>query len=224
MWSCLDFWQVLKLLRASLTSTNVLSDVFSKPLRETFEGGPHRQDNEENDHILVEDRGEGDEPVVAPLKESIQIARDWGRGLYIALREVQDAAFHSSLLNYVRQREHRITSALRDLNTATTAVETTTSSRSSSCGNGGGGRKSVRKRGDGEYVIPASCKEMLMLEKQVDKVMARLCHLTSEHGESLDPSSVARPKSAAAAAAVKPPWTLLSSSPRVRLPSRVWHP
>lgn len=213
--------QVLKLLRASLTSVNVLNDVFSKPLREAFavESGPHLQLLPHEPINDSEKRDQAREPDV-PLKESIEIARDWGRGLYNALREVQDAAFHSSLVNYVREREQRISSALRDLNTPAASSGTSVSSRSSSCGTGTT-LKRIRKRADGQYVMPAPCKEMLMLEKQVDKVMARLCHLTSELCDVDPPVGPVRPKSAAAA--VKPPWTMLSNS-RVRLPSRVWHP
>lgn len=214
--------QVLQLLRASLTSANVLSEVFAKSLRETFMvESPH--------HGILSHYNSSGEPIKSlekqdhapedgPLKESIEIARDWGRGLYNALREVQETAFHSSLVNYVREREHRISSALRDLNSPA-STETSHSSRSSSCGNGT--LKQIRKRADGDYLMPAPCKEMLMLEKQVDKVMARLCHLTSMEPPDLDaPVGAGRPKSATT---IKPPWTMFQNT-RVRLSSRVWHP
>ncbi|KAG0592388.1 hypothetical protein M758_1G242400 [Ceratodon purpureus] len=207
--------EVLQLLRASLTSANVLSEVFGNSLREAFVVESNHHYNRsgggsikslEKDHA----------PEDGPLKESIEIARDWGRGLYNALREVQETAFHSSILNYVRDREQRITSALRDLNSPA-STENSHSSRSSS---GNGTLKQIRKMTDGDYLMPAPCKEMLMLEKQVDKVMARLCHLTSMDPPELDPSvGAGRPKSAT----VKPPWTMFQNS-RVRLPSRVWHP
>ena len=199
---------MLQLLRASLTSANVLSEVFGKSLRET-------SSHHEPTNSLEKDQT----PENGPLKESIEIARDWGRGLYNALREVQETAFHSSLANYAKEREQRITSALRDLNSPTSTETGSHSSRSSSCGNGT--LKQIRKRADGDYLMPAPCKEMLMLEKQVDKVMVRLCHLTAmEPAEPDFPVGAGRPKSTST---IKPPWTMFQNC-RVRLPSRVWHP
>lgn len=212
---------MLQLLRASLTSANVLSEVFGKSLRETFVvESPHHEilshyssSGEAINSLEKKDHA----PEDGPLKESIEIARDWGRGLYNALREVQETAFQSSLVDYVREREQRITSALRDLNSPA-STETNHSSRGSAYGNGT--LKQIRKRAEGDYLMPAPYKEMLMLEKQVDKVMARLCHLTSTEPHVLDSSvGAGRPKSAS----IKPPWMMFQNS-RVRLPSRVWHP
>lgn len=100
---------MLQLLRASLTSRNVLTEVFGKSLRDTPRA-PHQETLSMN---LLQKRDQVSED--GALKESMEIARDWGRGLYSALKEVQDTAFHSSLVNYVKQREYRIGSALRDL-------------------------------------------------------------------------------------------------------------
>jgi hypothetical protein len=125
-------------------------------------------------------------------------------GIYSALKEVQDTAFHSSLVNYVKQREYRIGSALRDLGSP---ASNETSSRPSSCGT----RNSKKTRASGD-LMPKHIKEMLTLEKQVDKVMARLCHLISL-GPSLDSATKPKPSP------VKPPWTLYQPSSRIRPPS-----
>jgi hypothetical protein len=189
---------VLQLLRASLTSGNVLTEVFGKSLRDTPRA-PHQETLSVN---LLQKRDQVSED--GALKESMEIARDWGRGLYSALKEVQDTAFHSSLVNYVKQREYRIGSALRDLGSP---ASNETSSRPSSCGT----RNSKKTRASGD-LMPKHIKEMLTLEKQVDKVMARLCHLISL-GPSLDSATKPKPSP------VKPPWTLYQPSSRIRPPS-----
>lgn len=134
----------------------------------------------------------------------------WGQGLHTALREIQDTAFHSgSLVNYEKEREHRISCVLRDLSYPASSV-TSHSSRSSSTSVGT--KQTIRSNGD--HTMPGPCKEMLMLEKQVDKLMARVCHLTS-----LDHP----PKPRSAPPTVKPPWITHHSTSRVRIPPRVWH-
>ncbi|KAG0619678.1 hypothetical protein M758_4G156600 [Ceratodon purpureus] len=201
--------EVLQMLRASLTSGNVLTEVFAKSLRNTPRG-PHQeipsQHHNSNSTNLLQKKDQASEDFA--LRESMEIARDWGRGLYSALKEVQDTAFHSSLVHYVKEREHRIGSALRDLASAPSEI----SSRPSSFGTGTRNNKKIRGNGD---LMPKPCKEMLMLEKQVDKVMARLCHLISS-GPSLDSLSIAtKPKPPP----VKPPWTMYQPSSRIRPPS-----
>ena len=192
------------MLRASLTSGNVLTEVFGRSLRDTRVVAPHQeivsQYINSNSMNLLQKRDRVLED--SSLKESMEIARDWGRGLYSAVKEVQDTAFRSSLMNYVKEREHRIGSALRDLSIASSEA----SSRASSCGTGMRNIKKIRANGN---FLPKPCKEMLMLEKQVDKVMARLCHLVSL-GPSLD--SAIKPK----LSPVKPPWTMYQPSSRIR--------
>lgn len=200
---------MLQLLRASLTSGNVLSEVFGNSLRNSHVVAPHQEilSQHNNSFTMLQKRDQVLDD--SSLRESMEIARDWGRGLYSALKEVQDTAFHSSLVNYVKEREHRIGSALRDLSSS---APSETSSRPTS-----GGTKKSRANGD---LMPKSCKEMLMLEKQVDKVMARLCHIISAEPSVESLSIATKPKPSP----VKPPWTMYQPSSRIRPPSAgVWH-
>lgn len=211
--------QVLQLLRASLTSGNVLNDVFGKSIRDGYVlTAPHQEvisqhKSKPRESInFLQKRGQVLED--NPTKDATEIAHDWGRGLYSALREIQDTALHSSLVKYVKEREQRISSALRDLS----FPEKSHSNRSSS--NGTRPRHKKKSRANGSDFMPKPCKEMLMLEKQVDNVMARLCHLLSL-GPSVDtPIGAMKPKPPA----VKPPWTMYEPSSRIRLPFRGWHP
>jgi len=109
--------QVLQLLRASLTSGNVLNDVFGKSIRDRYVvAAPYQEINSQRNCKPrqpinpLQKRGQGFED--SPVKNSMEIARDWGRGLYSALVEIQDTALHSSLVKYVEEREQRISSAL----------------------------------------------------------------------------------------------------------------
>jgi len=79
--------QVLQLLRASLTSGNVLNDVFGKSIRDRYMvAAPYQEINSQRNCKPrqpinpLQKRGQGFED--SPVKNSMEIARDWGRGLY----------------------------------------------------------------------------------------------------------------------------------------------
>nr|PNR55552.1 hypothetical protein PHYPA_006449 [Physcomitrium patens] len=183
--------KVLQLLRASLTSVNVMSEVFGKSLGETCVITTNQVNLPSTPSQYKTFSSEEEKSEQAPQHNP-------------------DTAFHSgSLVNYEKEREHRISCVLRDLSYPASSV-TSHSSRSSSTSVGT--KQTIRSNGD--HTMPGPCKEMLMLEKQVDKLMARVCHLTS-----LDHP----PKPRSAPPTVKPPWITHHSTSRVRIPPRVWH-
>lgn len=219
---------MLQLLRASLISGNVLSDVFGKALQDMYVLAPLREILSKADSIsylsneLLTSLEKG-KRLKAAMNE-MSYSRERERKLYSTMREI-DSAFQTSLIMYVEEREQKISSALREIDPCTNSTSCTNcdplgsqslcffkldegvKERDFQCDSSAYSRDRVD-----DHIEISPSKEMLMLERQIDKVMEKLSALGS-YGLCLEPPlTPTKPKPT-----VKPPWTLLQTPTQSRI-------